>query len=126
MTKQITFEDAQQLVMQHVKARNWDGNSQKGLAISILLEASELLEYYQWQDKSFGTEADLESELADIMIYVIQFADQLNIDIPQAITKKLAESAKKYPVEIFLTADDKERAKRWLEAKRNYKKDTTL
>lgn len=127
MAKQLTFEEAYQLVMEHIRARKWDKtNSSRGLAISLLLEASELLEYYQWHDESFGNKEDLESELADIFIYAIQFADKHDIDIPSAIQKKVEKQAKKYPVEIFESGDEKERHEAWLAARKNFKKDTTL
>ena len=60
------------------------------------------------------------------MIYAIQFADRYDIDIPQAIKDKVQKQDKKYPVEIFEIEDEVERNKRWLEAKINYKKQTTL
>lgn len=122
-----TFEDACIIVMEHIKARKWDKrNSSRGIAISLSLEANELLEYFQWKDESFGSKEDMASELADIMIYAIQFADRYDIDIPTAIKEKIEKQEKKYPVEIFEIEDEAERNRRWLEAKRNYKKQTTL
>ncbi|WP_353852954.1 MazG-like family protein [Dehalobacter restrictus] len=127
MTKKLTFEEACVIVMRHIRARKWDKtNSTRGIAISLSLEANELLEYYQWQDESFSSNDDLESELADIFIYAIQFAERFDIDIPTAIQKKIQKQDKKYPVEIFEIEDKKERAKAWLNAKRNFKKDTTF
>ena len=127
MTKKVTFEDAYAIVMQHVKARKWDKtNDSRGIAVSLSLETNELLEYFQWHGESFGSVEDMASELADIMIYAIQFADRYNIDISDAIVRKIEKQDKKYPKEIFEIEDEKERNKRWLEAKKNFKKDTTL
>ena len=127
MSQSITFEDAEKLVMHHVRARKWDKtNSAQGLAISLSLEANELLEDFQWSSDSFGAKEDMASELADIMIYAIQFAERYAINIPQAIQQKLEETDKKYPVEIFDVEDTTERNKAWLAAKQNYKKETTL
>ena len=113
--------------MTHVLARKWDEFADsRGLAISLSLEANELLEYYQWSDKNFGSKEDLASEVADIFIYLAQFAHSNDIDILQAVLKKLEKSAKKYPVEIFEIEDVDERNKAWLEAKQKYQKDTTL
>ena len=67
-----------------------------------------------------------ESELADIFIYAIQFANRNDINIPEAIQKKMEKQAKKYPAEIFQIEDDAERNAVWLAAKKNFKKDTTL
>ena len=47
----MTFEEVQELVMDHIRARKWDKtNDSRGLAISLSLEANELLEYFQWGD----------------------------------------------------------------------------
>lgn len=129
MTKQqsLTFEEVRDAIMGHVRARGWDKvNTSRGLAISMSLEANELLEYFQWGEENFGTKEDLASELADILIYAIHFADKNGIDILLEVMKKLEKSAKKYPVEIFEIEDEDERNKVWLDAKRGYKKDTTL
>lgn len=123
----MTFEEAQELVMNHIRARKWDKtNDSRGLAISLSLEANELLEYFQWGDKHIGTEDDMASELADIIIYAIQFAARFDINIPEAVAAKIAKQAEKYPVEIFEIEDKAEQNRRRLEAKKNYKKDTTL
>lgn len=122
----ITFEQAAAAVMQHITERHWDNNSARGLAISMSLEANELLEHYQWQDQAVGDTDELAGELADIFIYAIQFAHRYDIDIPAAITKKLAKSAKKYPAEQFATTDEAARKKAWIKAKTQYKKDTIL
>ena len=122
-----TFEQVVEKIMTHVRARKWDqANTSRGLAISMSLEANELLEYFQWDEESFGSKEDIASELADIFIYMVQFADKNGIDLLPSVLEKLEKSAKKYPVEIFEIADKDERNKVWLETKRNYKKDTTL
>lgn len=123
----LTFDEVTKKVMDHVRARKWDvANTSRGLAISVSLEASGLLEYYQWKDENFGGKDDLASEVADIFIYLIQFADKNEIDILPEIVKKIEKTAKKYPVEIFEIEDEAEHNKVWLEAERAHKKDTTL
>jgi dCTP diphosphatase len=122
----ITFEEASKTVMKHVTARHWNDNPPRGLAISIALEANELLEHFQWQDVPIGDTEELAGELADVFIYAIQFAHHYDIDISQAIMHKLAKAAEKYPVEDFATIDQAERKAAWLKAKKNYKKDTIL
>lgn len=125
--KPSSLEDTITTVTDYSRARNFDkNNSAKGLAISLSLEANELLEYFQWQEEPLGTKQDLESELADILIYAIQFANKCNIDIPSSVQSKLQKMEQKYPLEIFHIEDDDERTKAWLHAKQNYKKDTTL
>ena len=122
--KKLTFEEVSERAIQHITARKWDkSNDSRGLAISLSLEANELLEYFQWSGESFGDTNDLASELADIFIYAIQVADRYNIDILAVIQAKLDKSAEKYPVEIFNTEDEVEKNRRCLEAKRKYKKE---
>lgn len=121
-----TFDDAVAAVIKHITERHWENNPPRGLAISIALEANELLEHYQWRDEPVGDKDEIAEELADILIYAIQFANHYDIDIPDAIQKKLAKAAKKYPAEKFATTDRKEQEAIWLEIKKNHQKDTIL
>lgn len=123
MKQNLTFEDVCHVVMDHARARKWDqSNTSRSLAISLVLEASELLEHYQWSDETLATKSEITRELADVFIYAIQFAAREKIDIANAIAEKIAEQAEKYPVEIFAATDERERTKAWLTAKRNYNK----
>ena len=58
--------------------------------------------------------------------HAIQFADRFDINISEAVAAKIAKLDEKYPVEIFEIKDKVEQNRRLLEAKKNYKKDTTL
>lgn len=66
----------------------------KNLAISLVLEASEVLEHFQWGDKSADS-AELASELADVMLYLLQLASVSGVDLGQAVMDKLAENHKR-------------------------------
>lgn len=82
--------------------RNWKQfHTPKDLAISITLEASELLECFQWSAEDLEVEkkrAAMEEELADILIYAVSFADAIGADIPSIIRDKLKKNGKKYTV----------------------------
>ena len=120
---QTTFAKIDKTIWDHVTARHWDDVvSSRGLAISIALEASELLEHYQWNDKPVGSKEDLADELADILIYAFQFAHINNIDMPKAILAKLEKSGKKYPVEHFQGKSADENHKTWIKDKVAHKK----
>lgn len=122
-----SFDEVREAVMKHVTERGWHKDAApRGVAISLSLEANELLEHYQWHDEPVGSVEELADELADVMIYGIQFANWYNIDISEAVMRKLEKSAKKYPVEKFQTDDPEERKRNWLEIKKNHKKDITL
>lgn len=77
-------------------------HNEKDLAISISLEASELLELFQWKQPEEVTTTQLErikEELADVLIYSYMMADNLNLDIDTIIEEKLEKNNQKYPVE---------------------------
>lgn len=82
--------------------RNWrQFHNAKDLALSISLEASELLEDFQWKTSEEGIAANLENikeEVADILIYTLMFCTDLDIDIPTIIADKLEKNALKYPI----------------------------
>ena len=99
----MTFEEAAEAALAFRDEREWSQfHNPKDLAISLSLEASELLETFQWSgtDLEVASKKDhLAEELADVLIYSIYLAKETGIDIPQAISDKLALNAKKYPVE---------------------------
>lgn len=102
-------EDLKQLIgriKQFNEERDWDQfHHPKELAISIVLEASELLEHFQWKswEEIDGYikkhKSDISEEVADIFIYLLQMSDSLDIDIIRAAKDKIKKNAKKYPVE---------------------------
>lgn len=84
--------------------RDWRKfHNEKDLAISISLEASELLELFQWKNSEEVVESSLEEikeELADVFIYSFMMADNLNLDVEEIIKEKIDINSKKYPVEL--------------------------
>lgn len=82
-------------------SRDWKQyHSGKDLSISISLEASELLEIFQWSKEEVDKLDKIENikeELADILIYAIMLADYYNFDIDEIIESKLIKNLKKYP-----------------------------
>ncbi|WP_044810239.1 nucleotide pyrophosphohydrolase [Bacillus toyonensis] len=82
--------------------RDWKQfHNSKDLTISLSLEASELLENFQWKSSEDAIEQNLENikdELADVLIYSILLADQMNLDIEEVIQSKLEKNKRKYPV----------------------------
>ncbi|AVQ34020.1 nucleotide pyrophosphohydrolase [Staphylococcus muscae] len=82
--------------------RNWrQFHNEKDLALSISIEAAELLELFQWknpEDVVQNNRERIEEELADVLIYSYMMADNLNFDIDDIIEKKLVKNNEKYPV----------------------------
>ena len=91
--------------------RNWrQFHNEKDLAISISIEASELLEIFQWKTSEQVTEEKLEhikEELADVLMYSYMLADNLELDIETIMEEKLNKNAQKYPVEKSKGKSDK-------------------
>ena len=83
--------------------RHWrQFHNPKDLAISISLEASELLELFQWkhsEDVVGVKTGQLQDELADVLIYAAMLADDLGFDLDEIVMKKLEKNVRKYPVE---------------------------
>lgn len=86
--------------------RDWmQFHDPKNMAVSIIIEASELLEYFQWKSKKEVNEyiknhkSQLEEEIADIAIYLFELADNLGIDLFSVTEKKIRKNEKKYPIE---------------------------
>jgi dCTP diphosphatase len=84
--------------------RDWDQfHSPKNLAMALIAEAAELVEHFQWlteeQSRSLPPEklAEVEYELADILIYLIRSADKLGVDLIRAAHAKIALNEARYP-----------------------------
>jgi len=118
-----TFQEISDIIYQYLKERDWQDNDSRSLAISIALEANELLEHYQWGEKPIGDKNEIAEELADIFIYAFQFAYNNNIDLPSEILKKLDKAKKKYPADDFKGKRGEDSNTAWIEAKLKYKKE---
>ena len=105
----MNIKEIQERLDKFAKDRDWDQfHSPKNLTMALSVEVAELVEIFQWSNsggleeiKDLETRKKIEEEIADIFIYLIAFCNQNNIDIKQAIDKKMAKNKKKYPVETF-------------------------
>ncbi|MGG7077283.1 nucleotide pyrophosphohydrolase [Clostridium sardiniense] len=78
--------------------REWNKfHTPENLAKAISIESAELLENFLW-DSNFDKEK-VEEELADVMLYCVMMADNLDVDIVNIMNKKINKNEKKYPVE---------------------------
>ncbi len=92
-----------EMVLKFRDDRNWKQfHNPKDLAISISLEAAELLEIFQWSGAETGCDGKLprvKEELADVLNYCILMADACGLDLDEIIQEKVERNARKYPVE---------------------------
>lgn len=104
----MDINELQKKVIEFRDARDWEQyHNPKDLAISVSLEASELLEIFQWKDpqeveavkKDKEARRKVKEELGDILIYALNMCDAFGFDPPEVILEKLEINEKKYPVE---------------------------
>jgi NTP pyrophosphatase (non-canonical NTP hydrolase) len=89
-----------------VRERDWDQfHNPKNLAMALVAEAGELVEHFQWltpeqaDDLPPAARAEVELEIADVLIFLVELADRLGVDPLAAADRKLALNARRYPVE---------------------------
>lgn len=100
------IERLQEMVVKFRDERDWKQfHNPKDLAISMLLEAGEVLEHFQWKTEEEqwvrvdSHKQEIADELGDVFYWLLLLAHDLNIDLEKAFTDKLAKSSKKYSVE---------------------------
>lgn len=106
--EKTTIEDLKNLVKRFIEDRDWGKyHNAKDIAVSITIEASELLEIFQWvgddelQKVLANSEkhGSLEEEIADVLIYCLSLANATNIDIARAVSAKIEKNKEKYPID---------------------------
>lgn len=104
----MNIKNIQKQLADFADERNWDQfHNPKNLAMALSVEASELLEIFQWltpeQAEAImsSSESDhVKEEMADIMIYLIRMADKLNVDLEKSVADKIVKNGKKHPSKI--------------------------
>jgi NTP pyrophosphatase (non-canonical NTP hydrolase) len=104
---QMTFQEIADRLDKFDVAREWVDLDSADLAKSIMLEGAELLEHFQWDNtlKNKNAEVpeknidDIRYEVADVLIYLMKFCREMDIDIVEATLKKLDKVGKKFPVD---------------------------
>ena len=87
--------------------RDWDQfHSPANLAKSIVIEAAELLECFQWADEEYDLQ-HVKEELADVMVYCQNLLDKLGLDADEIINMKMTQNEVKYPVDKAKGKSDK-------------------
>lgn len=111
-----TLADLKARVLAFVRERDWEQfHSPKNLSMALAAESGELMEHFLWStaEESKAVAADaakrgkIADELADVVIYALEFANITGLDLAAAIESKMAANAKKYPVEKARGRSDK-------------------
>ena len=103
--KKYTVEELEAIVLKFVKERDWGQfHNPKDTAISLSLEASELLEHFQWKNPEeikrhiAENKSEIADEAADVLYWVLLICHYLKIDLSKALVGKIAKNSRKYPV----------------------------
>jgi len=111
-----TLAELKNRILTFARERDWEQfHAPKNLSMALAAEAGELMEHFLWAtpEASKAIVADptkrqrIEEELADVIIYALEFANITGIDVAQAIEAKMAANAAKYPVEKARGRSDK-------------------
>ncbi len=103
-----TFAETKARVLAFARERDWEQfHAPKNLSMALAAEAAELMEHFLWAtpEQSRGIARDpvkrqkIEEELADVIIYALEFANMTGLDVAAAVEAKMAANARKYPVE---------------------------
>lgn len=103
-----TVAELRKRVLAFVHERDWEQfHSPKNLSMALAAESGELMEHFLWAESKDSLKVAhdakkrpaIEAEIADVVIYALEFANICGIDLAAAIEQKMAANAKKYPVE---------------------------
>ena len=105
-TMSCDLDTLRQRLRDFARERDWAPfHSPKNLACALSVEAAELLEHFQWMTEDASRRPDpaqraaIGQEAADVLLYLIQLADQLGLDLLDEASRKIDLNARKYPVE---------------------------
>ncbi len=101
-----TLKDLTARIIAFRDARDWKQfHNPKDLALSLVLEATEVMEHFQWKSQKemdkyiIDSKDEIGEELADVLYWVLLMSKDLNIDIVKALENKIKKNEAKYPVE---------------------------
>lgn len=100
------LEKLQDMIVKFNNERDWKQfHNPKDLAISLVLESTEFLEHFQWKNEQEikvhlkNKKSDVSEELADVPYWVLLIAHDLDIQLDEALLKKMTKNRAKYPIE---------------------------
>jgi len=99
-----SIQELKDAVQGFVRERDWERfHSPKNLSMALAAEAAELMEHFLWDTLEASEETarkeEVADEVADILLYLLEFANMTGIDISEAVAAKVKKNAEKYPVE---------------------------
>ena len=110
------IHELKELIKKFCEERDWDQfHNAKDLAIALSIEASELLEIFRWKNKEEAEQLlkdekkreEIGEEMADVLYFLIRMAQRYDIDLSEALERKMEKNNKKYPVNKFKGSNKK-------------------
>ena len=113
--KITTIDELKKNLKEFVRERDWEQfHHPKDLALSLTLESTEVLELFQWNNKTLEElkkdpefMENMKDELADVLTHTLNLCNYLEIDLSSSFEKKIEKSAKKYPIHLAKGKSDK-------------------
>jgi NTP pyrophosphatase (non-canonical NTP hydrolase) len=108
--QETTIAQLRQTVREFVDARDWQQfHSPKNLSMALAIEAAELMEHFQWitpeASRAIGENPEKQAavceELADVLCYALAIANELEIDVSEAVSRKMEKNVLKYPADEY-------------------------
>ena len=104
---QFDIKMIQEKILDFAKQRDWEQfHTPKNISCALSVEASELLEIFQWKkedaslkDLTLKEQEMIKEEIADVAVYLLRLCQLLNVDLQDAILKKMIKNSEKYPIE---------------------------
>jgi NTP pyrophosphatase (non-canonical NTP hydrolase) len=105
---ETSLHKLKQKIKEFCEARDWDQfHNAKDLAAALIIEAAELLEHFRWKSEKEVKELmenpkkreEISEEMADVLYFLVRMAQRYDIDLSEALEKKLGKNDKRYPVE---------------------------
>jgi len=113
---QTNINELKEKIKKFCDERDWDQfHNAKDLATALIIEAAELLEHFRWktpqEEKALFDNPEkkkhIEDEMADVLYFLIRLAQRFDIDLSEALDKKMEENNKKYPIDKFKGSNKK-------------------
>lgn len=105
------IQELTKLINEFREERDWKQfHNPKDLVISLSIEASELLETFQWKSSDEAVDKNnlnIQRELADVIVYALMLSDDLDFNVSEIVESKLKENADKYPVDKSKGSNEK-------------------
>ena len=105
---EVTVSQLRGVMAEFVQQREWEQfHSPKNLAMSVAIEAAELMEHFQWitveasRQIDAATKVAVAEELSDVLCYLLALANSMDIDISSSMMKKMQRNREKYPADKF-------------------------